>query len=81
MKHEQGLWIVKRDCCTSGNCASCRGITPLGTPMRITQSFGLGEAYARWVAGNWASYKAVAEPLPGTQSMNSTAAVGALQPR
>lgn len=51
---------VERDCCTSGNCACCRGVTPFGKPLRVVQARGYTEQRAKQVAANWRSYKAEA---------------------
>jgi cytochrome c553 len=65
MKHQAGSWRVMRSCCQSGNCVKCHGATTGKGSIRIEQASGYSEAYAKWVAGNWASYGAYAEPMPG----------------
>jgi hypothetical protein len=64
MKYEHGTWRVIRDCCTSGNCAYCEGARRGKGVVRIIQSTGYSEAYAKHVAGNWAQYNATVEPMP-----------------
>jgi hypothetical protein len=61
MSRTHGNWRVTRNCCTSGNCSYCRGVTPVGVARRIVQGGDYGEAYARWVATNWQRYGAMAE--------------------
>ena len=63
VKWERGGWQVVRNCCTSGNCATCVGAMTGKGAKRIVQADGYSEAYAKYVAKNWASYKAVAEPM------------------
>jgi hypothetical protein len=63
MKHENGNWQVVRDCCTSGNCLTCHGATTGKGSVRVTQGTAYSEAYAKFVAGNWSSYKAVAQEM------------------
>ena len=58
MKREKGNWAVVRNCCLSGNCACCHGITPYGKPLRIVQADGYSKKYAEYVAKNWALYGA-----------------------
>lgn len=67
MKYEVGEWKVTRRCCTSGNCACCRGVTPLNTSVRVEQGAGYSEAYAKFVAANWKRYEASAEPMRRTE--------------
>lgn len=60
----RGSFRVMRNCCTSGNCFECRGVTPYGKPLRIVQADGYSEAYAARVAQNWSLYKATVERMP-----------------
>jgi hypothetical protein len=62
MKFERGKWRVARNCCTSGMCIKCRGHKQ--RPIQIVQADGYSKRYAQWVASNWQSYKAAAEPMP-----------------
>jgi mono/diheme cytochrome c family protein len=61
LRQEKGSWLVERDCCTSGNCATCHGVTPFGKPLRIVHGSGWSERYAKQVAHNWTQYNAVAK--------------------
>jgi hypothetical protein len=61
MKSEKGNWQVVRNCCTSGMCLNCR--TEKTRPARVVHASGYSEEYARYVAGNWRSYGAKAEPM------------------
>lgn len=65
MKYEKGDWQVRRNCCTSGTCAHCNGARI--RPLQTIQAAGYSEAYAKFVAKNWQSYKAVAEPMRAAQ--------------
>lgn len=67
MKHEPGNWRVIRRCCLSGNCLKCHGATTGKGSVVVEQASGYSEAYARWVANNWRSYSAAAEPMPAVK--------------
>jgi len=60
------MFAVVRNCCTSGNCFSCSGITPYGTPRRVEHWRGESEGTAKVMAENWRAYQAevVENPLP-----------------
>ena len=60
------MFAVVRNCCTSGNCFSCSGITPYGTPRRVEHWRGESEGTAKVMAENWRVYQAevVENPLP-----------------
>ena len=65
MKQQKGNWRVRRNCCISGYCVECHNLGTRGRPQpRTIQADGYSEEYAKWVASNWSSYKAVAEPMP-----------------
>ena len=68
MKSEKGNWKVVRNCCTSGYCVDCKGIGIGTRPRRIVHADNYSEAYAKWVASNWQSYAAKAEPMSGSGS-------------
>lgn len=59
-----GGFRVMRNCCTSGNCVECRGVTPYGKPVRVEQASGYSKEFAQFVAKNWARYEATVEPMP-----------------
>lgn len=50
---------VMRNCCTSGACITCRGVTP--RPLRVVQQAGLTQQRAKVVADGWRSYGATVE--------------------
>lgn len=59
------LFMVERDCCTSGNCGSCADSTPRGQPMRVWQTMRpVAKATAEAIAKNWNLYKAVSIAAP-----------------
>ena len=51
---------VIRDCCTSGNCDKCHGVTPFRVCMQVCQTMpeGVSEAKAAMIADNWREYDA-----------------------
>jgi hypothetical protein len=55
-------FIVTRDCCTSGNCDKCHGVTPLRKCIRVVQ-WGptTDEEKAKKVAHYWREYDAKVE--------------------
>lgn len=61
-------WKVVRDCCTSGNCIDCNGVTPLGEPLRVVHARNVDEQWAKTCARNFARYNAVA--MPANQSFS-----------
>lgn len=73
MKCTKGNWRVVRYCCRSGNCAVCRGVTPFGTPLRVTQGENYSEAYATYVAVKWGSYYAAVELMPVDRILSTVA--------
>lgn len=54
-------YTVTRDCCTSGNCVTCIGRSPVGKSIRVVQQAHLTEARAKRVADGWARYGARVE--------------------
>lgn len=55
-------YTVTRDCCTSGNCVTCIGVTPVGKPMRVVQQSGVTKQRADVLLKGWRDYKpAIAE--------------------
>ncbi len=57
------VFRVMRNCCTSGNCITCRGKSLLGTPIRVVQQDRLTKAQAESIAKGWASYGATVEKM------------------
>jgi len=47
---------VERDCCTSGNCITCRRKTPYGKPLRVVQGRGLTKQQAARYMDGWQLY-------------------------
>jgi hypothetical protein len=52
------LYIVERKCCTSGNCMTCRGKTPLGKSLRVEHFRTPDKALAETCAANYSLYDA-----------------------
>jgi hypothetical protein len=52
---------VVRNCCTSGNCFECRGVTPYGEPLQVIQGSGYSKKRAEQVANGWKTYQAKVE--------------------
>jgi hypothetical protein len=59
MKTATALYVVIRDCCTSGNCFRCSHKTPYGEPARIEHSTYRDARDANDVAINWRQYNSV----------------------
>jgi hypothetical protein len=69
MKLEKGNWRVTRRCCRSGNCFHCLGARTGKGSVRLVQGSDYSEAYARYIAHNWRSYEAIAEPMGGQEGV------------
>lgn len=67
------LYAVVRNCCTSGNCFSCSGITPFGTPRRVEHWRGEDQRTAEVLAQNWKAYGAEVTDQPELRSMDGMA--------
>lgn len=63
MKRNDNIWKVTRDCCTSGNCLNCAGVTRFGTPERVTHGTRYSKEFAEVIAKNWLRYNAKVEPM------------------
>lgn len=49
--------VVIMNCCTSGNCGTCHGVTPVGTPMRVVHSLHEIESErTQTIVKNWSAY-------------------------
>ena len=71
-------FIVTRDCCTSGNCDTCHGKTPVGKTMRVVQWGPTSdETKAKRVAENWRQYNAAVRPHPEFETVPAGPAEGA----
>lgn len=53
------VYIVERDCCTSGNCVVCREQTPFRTPVRVEHLRTADRTLARKCKRNYSEYRAV----------------------
>jgi hypothetical protein len=58
--YEKGNYKVTRLCCTSGGCFECR---QLGKQQQVVHTDNVSKEWATYVASNWGSYKAKAEPM------------------
>lgn len=63
-KFERGNYHVIRWCCLSGNCFACRACGNLEKRKQVVQTDNVSEAWAKYVAANWHTYGAKAEPMP-----------------
>lgn len=54
------MFVVTRNCCTSGNCGKCSGVTPFGKCLRVQQIRTLNEEQAKRCQRNFdrAGYEA-----------------------
>lgn len=52
------IYIIYRNCCTSGNCIVCKSKTPLGQTVRVQQTYTHDKAEAEKIAENWNLYGA-----------------------
>jgi hypothetical protein len=62
----------------------CRGATTGKGSIRVTQGTSYSEAYAKFVAGNWSSYKAVAQEMQvgrGSDEPETSTHPGTLHPK
>lgn len=51
------MYIVTRDCCTSGNCLHCLR-EPIGTTLRVEQLRTEKKEHAEEATRNWRGYNA-----------------------
>jgi hypothetical protein len=63
-KYEKGNYRVTRWCCTSGNCVHCRGFGNREKRKHVVQTDNVSKDWAKYVAANWHTYGAKAEPMP-----------------
>lgn len=63
------VYLVMRNCCTSGNCIKCMKVTKRGVPMRIEQARYTDRLKAEQVAKNWSVFRAEMVEADGTREV------------